>query len=452
MSKADGVASKAKPAGSVPERPWPIRVAMAFAAVAALTLVVALRRPTGLTEPTIWAEDGAVFMAVAWQGPGELFATYAGQFWPLQRGLAFLIGLAPATWWPTLLYLTGCLGIALAAAVPLLRRGASLFGALPYRWLLALLIALLPGAFEAQGNITNLHWWAMAALLLLAAMPAPAGKVSKAAELGVFAVVGLTGPTALFVLPVALWRVLTSDRSSRYLWARVVVLAASSVVVALAALVGGRADGNAASVVDLPGYLYVKWGGTLTLGESLMDSSDLTAASPEMVLAGVIIAVLLALALVDIRGPSWIWLSTGLAAAVAGALVGARTGDPGSLLEPRNMTRYSVPLLCVSMAVLVRGVARPGGSDSDKWRRVTAAGGLILVVLGVLGDARLPAAGPATDPAQLASLRECYDGRPPYAEAVGCPVDVVPDGWTLVVLRPGYEELRSELKPGLSGS
>ncbi len=431
-----------------PSRPWPVRLGLGVAAVLALSAVVALRRPEGLTEPTIWAEDGSVFMSVAWEGPGQVAYTYAGQFWPLQHLLALLVGLTPPTAWPTLLYLLACLGVGLVAAVPLMRRGRILFGALPFRWLLALLIALLPGAFEVQGNITNLHWWATGALMLIAAMPAPQRRWTQALELAAFLILGMTGPTALFVLPVALWRVVAGPRGSRYLWARVGVLAAAAIMIAIAALTGGRAESNSVTLADLPGFLYVKWGGVLSLGESLMASGDLGPSSPEMALAGVMIVVLVTLALADLRGPSWIWLAVGLAAAVLGAAVGAKNADAAAILEPFSNTRYLVPLLLASVAVLVRGVRRGGSGESDQWRRVIAIGGLLLVALGSLGDARLPAAGAAVDRAQLESLRPCFNGEPPYSDAVGCTVEVVPEGWQLVVLRPGWEGLRDQVKDG----
>jgi hypothetical protein len=411
-------------------------------AIAGLTTVAALRRPAAFTDSTIWAEDGAVFMAVAWQGPGEIVETYAGQAWPLQRLLALAIGALPATWWPVALYLVACLGVALVAAVPLLPRARELFGALPYRVLLALLIVLLPGTFEVQGNITNLHWWATGALFILAAMPAPAGRVAKVAELAVIALLGLTGPVALFALPVALWRLVAGPRTSRYLLARALVLAVASVVVILAVFSSGRVAGNGVLLSDIPAYLYVKWGGTLALGESLLASGGVEVADPVLLLGGIIIAVLVVLAVTDLRGPSWLWLAIGVLAAVMGALVGMRSGAGAALLEPRNVTRYAVPLLLASMLVLVRGLAV---ADST-WRRVVAGGALALALVGVVADARLPPAGPAVQQIQLAQLRPCFEGEQPFADAIACTVDIAPAGWQLVVFRPGYESLREELK------
>lgn len=47
---------------------WPRRAGATALAVVVLAAIVALRRPTGLTQSTIWAEDGQEFMAQAWSG------------------------------------------------------------------------------------------------------------------------------------------------------------------------------------------------------------------------------------------------------------------------------------------------------------------------------------------------------------------------------------------------
>lgn len=423
-----------------------LRVLGFSAALVGLTLLAALRRPAALTEPTIWAEDGAVFMAVAWQGPGQLLEPYAGQAWILQRLLALAIGTLPATWWPIAIYLVGCLGIALVAVIPLMRRGRGLFGPLPYRWLLALLIVLLPGAFEVQGNITNLHWWAIGGLWMIAAMPAPDSRGGKIAELVVFALLGLTGPVALFVLPLAMWRWIRGPRTSRYLIARVGVLVAASLVAAFAAIGGGRAEGNDVSWIDLPAYLYVKWGGSLALGETVLASEELGPSDALLLLGAVIMVALLLLAVTDLRGPSWLWLAGGVVAAVLGALIGMRSGTGADLLEPRNVTRYAVPLLLASILVLVRGLA----NASLTWLRVVAAGALALTFVGVIADARVPPAGAPVARSQLADLRPCFEGQRQFSDAVACTVDIAPEGWQLVVFRPGYESLRDVFKEQLS--
>ena len=420
--------------------------AMALA-VLVLAGITAARRPTGITQATIWAEDGQEFMSRAWTGLAALAQPYAGQFWPVQRAIAWLIGLAPTTWWPVLLYVTSCVAIGALAAIPLQRRAADLFGPLPYRALLSLLIVLLPATFETQGNITNLHWWALGSLLVVLALADPVSRGGRVVELVFVAVVAVTGPAGLLALPVVLWRLLAGPRT-RYLWTRSAVVVAGAAVAAVMAVVGGRATGNDVVVADLPAFLYVRWGGSLTLGDNVMASRGVGVGSTLLGLGAVLIALLLTLVVLDRRGPSWAWLLVGLGAAVAGAMIGMKSGDGASLLVPRNIERYLLPLLYASVLVMVRGA---GAGGRPRAARAVAVVALMLTAVGVVGDARLPTQGAAVDRAQLVALVPCYAGEPPYQEAVGCVVDVQPPPWKLVILRPGYEKLADYLREQGSG-
>lgn len=424
------------------------RAAIGAMAVLGFAAIVALRRPGAWTDPTIWAEDGQVFMARAWEGPGTLVAPYAGQFWLLQRALAMVIGLLPPTAWPLALSAVSALGVGAVAAVPLLPRAAELFGHWGYRLGLSLLIVGTPAVFETQGNITNLHWWALAALLIVAALPPPATRLMQIGELAVVAVLALTGPLGALVLPVALWRLIVARRHGEpgaYLWCRAGVLGVGAGVGVLAAVVGQRASGNDVTLADLPAYFYVRWGGSLVAGDNNLLAWRLDVDSPWLLAGAVVMGLLVTLAVIDYTGPSWLWLVIGVAAAASGALIGMRSGDGASLLEPRSIERYLLVLLIASWYVMVRGLGR-----GRTVVRVLAAVALALGLVGVVGDARLPAQGEPVARQQLADLPACYAGMPPYADAIACTVDIAPAGWRMVVFRPGYEGLRDQFREALS--
>lgn len=424
------------------------RAAVAVVAVLGFAILVAARRPSAWSEPTIWAEDGQVFLARAWEGPAMLAEPYAGQFWLPQRALAMAIGVLPPTAWPLALYLVSAVAVGAVAAVPLLPRAAELFGHWGYRLALGLLIVATPAVFETQGNITNLHWWALAALLIVVALPPPVTRVVQVGELVLLGALALTGPLGLLALPVGMWRLVVTGRAGQptgYLWWRTSVLAIGAGVGLAAAVAGERAAGNDVTIADVPAFLYLRWGGSLVAGDANLIAWQLGPDSPWLLAGALVMGVLVVLAILDYAGPSWLWLGVGLAAAVAGALVGMRAGDGASLLEPRNVERYLLVLLIASWYVMVRALGRGRRSA-----QVAAGVALGLSLVGVIGDARLPSQGEPVSRQQLADLPACYAGDPPFTEAIACTVEITPDGWRLVVFRPGYEGLRDQFREVLS--
>lgn len=437
LTAASDATDRHRPSGG-PQRPTaPNRGHRRLLWVAAITtgyaLILLLRRPSGLSDPTIWAEDGGVFIAGSFDSWGQLLTTYAGQTWVLQRLIAGVIGQLPAPWWPSALYVTSCVGAALAAAVVLSERVRPLLGRFRFRVLAGALLVLLPGIWEVQGNLANLHWWAIAAAMVLLATEAPRTGLGRVAELTLIVVVAFTGLGGVLLLPVAIWRLLA--RRDAYLLARSGVIAvAAAVQVVLTFTLTDR--GNNDAVAALPTFLEFllkRIGGGLLLGERLLDR--LWVAGPWLVplavLALTLLGLILALAVIDWRGPSWAWLATGVLC-VGLATVATPADRLASTLAPYVSGRYALLLLAAVVLVVVRALSVGG-----QRRRWVAAAALVLMVSGVVGDAVLPPLAPGIARQDLGLMQSCLDAEPRFADAPFCYVPTQPEAgnWKVLVQR-----------------
>lgn len=432
---ADAAATRtAGRSGAVPRRR---RAAWVAAMVLVYTAVMLVRRPAGLVDPTIWAEDGRLFLAGSFEPLGNLFQVYAGQLWLLPRLVATGVAEFPAQWWPLLLYLASCLGAAVAVSVVLSERAATLLGSFGFRVVAGFALVLLPGVWEVQGNLANLHWWAIVAAMVVLAMPAPRRLAARMVEVTFLVVVALTGLGGLLLLPVALWRVLT--QRSRYLWLRSgVVAGAAAVNLALALRYSARADrtdpiGALPAVAD---FLLKRVAGTMLVGERglarfWVDGGGAVTALTVLALA--LLAAVALLVLTDLRGPSWAWLATGVAC-VALAMASALPSEWPSTLTPYISGRYT--LLATAAMVLVTFRALALGAGARRWLAVAA---LALMVPGLLIDSYLKPLGPGVPAADLGAFQRCLDDAPEYSDAPFCFVPIQPatGDWKIVVWREG---------------
>ena len=445
MSTEAADAAAASTAGRSAVAPPRRRAAWVAAIVVGYAVVMLVRRPAGLLDPTIWAEDGRLFLAGSFEPLGNLFQVYAGQLWLLPRLVAAIVAVFPAQWWPLLLYLASCLGVAAAISIVLSERAATLLGAFGFRVAAGFALVLLPGVWEVQGNLANLHWWATVAAMVLIAMPAPRRLAARVVEVTFLVVVALTGLGGLLLLPVALWRVLTER--SRYLWLRSgVVAGAAAVNLALAMRFSARADrtdpiGSLPAVAD---FLIKRVAGTMLVGERglarfWVDGGS--AAAVLTVLALALLAVVALLMLTDLRGPSWAWLATGVAC-VGLAMASALPSEWPSTLTPYISGRYT--LLATAAIVLVAFRALALGAGARRWLAVVA---LALMVPGLLIDSYLKPLGPGVPEVDLVAFQQCLDEAPEYVGAPICFVPIQPatGDWKIVVWREGVPR---ELPPG----
>lgn len=197
-------APPATPAGPLAAlRSWYRQPTLTWWVLAALAIALALRKPDALLAPQLWAEDGSIFLLEQDQlGAAALITPYMGYLHTLPRLTAWLAAqvLDPA-WWPACYN-----GVAFAIWLAVIARTFSPRLPLPHKPCLALAFIFGPHTGEILFNITNVQWIAAFALVQQAILARPQSWPQRLGDLAVVAVVGLTGPFVIALLPLLAWR------------------------------------------------------------------------------------------------------------------------------------------------------------------------------------------------------------------------------------------------------
>lgn len=132
-------------------------------------IIILLKGWERLISPGIWAEDGTVFLKQAFEhGLASLFLPYDGYFHTLPRIIAVIV-----TWIPVKLIPIFIVFFCYCVFVYTI----TFFFAPSYKWIFrsqpltfvaALILLLAPGQIEMLGNLTNLHWYLLLLLSVLA--------------------------------------------------------------------------------------------------------------------------------------------------------------------------------------------------------------------------------------------------------------------------------------------
>ncbi|MCC6849291.1 MAG: hypothetical protein IT294_12390 [Deltaproteobacteria bacterium] len=165
---------------------------------------VVSRRPSTLANAQFWAEDGAVFYVQARElgFPAALGVPYAGYLLTMPRLVASVSPFLPLAKVPLAFNLVALLTQALPA-IYLASARMRWLGPRAVRVLLGVLYVGVPNVATVHGNLCNAQWH-LAILCFLIVVAAPPTSVWAA----VFDVTGLalgalTGPFAIFLLPIA---------------------------------------------------------------------------------------------------------------------------------------------------------------------------------------------------------------------------------------------------------
>ncbi len=176
-----------------------------------LTSVVCLRVPDRLVAPTLWAEDGTIFLKGAHDlGAAAILQPYNGYHNLFPRLVSFIAVHLPLLWAPRVLVFGAILGLAFFA-YRVLRWRVPVRGKL----LLAGAPALVPHSGEVFLSITNIQWLLGLVLVVIATEPTWARTSRWLFDLGTIVVVGLTGPFAAVFAPLAAARAFVRRRDLR---------------------------------------------------------------------------------------------------------------------------------------------------------------------------------------------------------------------------------------------
>jgi len=168
------------------------------------SLIVISHRPDAILNAQFWAEDGTKWYADAhnfgtWN---VLFHPYAGYLHTLPRLIAGVAQMLPLAAAPLLFNLVAIFFQVLPVNFFLSSRFAFL-ASTRTRLLLSFLYLALPNTSEIDANITNTQWH-LALLLCLVFMATPAASILwRCFDLAAVALSSLTGPFAIFLLPLA---------------------------------------------------------------------------------------------------------------------------------------------------------------------------------------------------------------------------------------------------------
>jgi hypothetical protein len=183
-------------------------VATGFLIGCAGLLLTLLRRPTALSNPGLFAEDGLVFLLQSLSdGASAVVEPYNGYIHLLPRLVAGLATLLPLSWTP--LVFTLCSGLVAVSACSLLlsKRFEALIPSYAQRVLLFGLLLLIPRLTEVHLALNSTLWWCGVALLLTAVAGDPRTRMGRIAELLAVPVLVLSGLAGLVLAPTMAFRV-----------------------------------------------------------------------------------------------------------------------------------------------------------------------------------------------------------------------------------------------------
>jgi hypothetical protein len=184
-------------------RAWWANPRLTVWVLAALAVVLFLRKPHALHTPQLWAEDGSIFLMQAdLHGPEALLMPYMGYLHTLPRLVAWITPkLVDPAWWPAVYN-----GFSFLVWLAVLARTFSARLDLPGKPWLAFAMIAVPHTGEILFNITNLQWLTALVLLQQVLMRPPRTSAGRVTDLGILALVTVTGPFGIIFLPLFAWR------------------------------------------------------------------------------------------------------------------------------------------------------------------------------------------------------------------------------------------------------
>jgi hypothetical protein len=171
-------------------------------------LILFLRRPSTLTHPQFWAEDGTVFFRdQITHGLGALLQPYAGYLHLISRLVAALAGLFSARWAPLCYGLGALLVAAFCCSEFAQPKYRILLPSDALRLVLCIAMAAAFPSYELVGNLANLQWFILVAAIPFTLVPAPARNYwIKGLYFLLGALLGLSAPALLILIPVLFLR------------------------------------------------------------------------------------------------------------------------------------------------------------------------------------------------------------------------------------------------------
>lgn len=393
-----------------PARP----VATSGAIVLAGLVLLVLRRPSALTDPGLYAEDGVIFLLESLRdGVGAILQPYNGYVHLLPRLVAAVATILPLGWTPVVYSLATALASVGAAALVLSRRFDRLA---PYtaRVVVFGLLVLLPRLTEVHLALNSVLWWCGVALLMTALADDPSSRAGKVGEVAMVVVAVMSGLAGPVLAPIAAARWLRTRTTHSLIVGGVWWATAGAQLVVYATQ--DRENGPVPVGMPLARAAVEKTVGALVLGRRAVDERW-AGGTPTLVLVALLVLGAVWAAVVVTGASPFDWAPIAWTAA-ASTLAGFMALGPAAAQLPDRYTVLPIAALVIGLLV-----ARPT-------RRLLVVGqvGLVVLVLVLrVTDVVVPSR-PSTDWERsercLAHVRRT------------CVVPLNPEGWTLT-LPPG---------------
>lgn len=186
------------------------RVLFFIVAFAIVFIAFAMRRPDIITNPQFWAEDGKVWYAQAYNLGvlNSILLPQDGYYQTISKlvaGISLNFSIASA---PLVFNIAGLL-IRSSLVIFILSRRMSCLD-MATRCIVATFIVLMPHLQEVHANITNTHWYLATYLFFVLISDKSESILWRCHDYIVLVLSGLSGPFAIFLAPVILFRVLSS--------------------------------------------------------------------------------------------------------------------------------------------------------------------------------------------------------------------------------------------------
>jgi len=390
------------------------RAVWILVALGGLVLLVA-RRPTAITRPGLYAEDGDVFLLDSLlRGAGSIFHPYNGYIHLVPRVGALAATALPLDWTPLVYVLMSAVVAVAACSMVTTDRLAYLIPSGGKRLWLFVMLLLIPRLTETHLALNSTLWYCGLALLIIALSDDPTGRVGRIAELIAVPILGLTGLAGLVLAPVVIVRVMRTR--SRQAWCVLGLWWATAAGQAGVYLTQHRHNGKVPLGEPLARAATTKTVGALVMGRPAVDQWwGGRLPTGLFLLAGLVGLVWLA---IWANGTPWlVWVA--LAYTVATTIVaGFLALGPGAPFLP---DRYSV----LPIAALLIGLfaARP------RFRPLLLARNVLLVVIVVARV--MDFVVPSRPPTHWDQSEKCL-----AISSQQCNIPLNPPGWTLT-LSPG---------------
>jgi hypothetical protein len=407
-------------------------------------LLVATRRPDALLYPQFFAEDGAWWYAQAHElgALDAIVVPYRNYIHLVPRLAAGLAIHAPMLWAPLVTNAVAVVAQAVTATFLCSRRMARAVPSAWARWGVALLYVGLPGIWGTIANVTNAQWH-LAVLACAIVLATPSEKLAwRLFDVAIVALSGLSGPFAIFLLPVVALKWIA--RRERWSLALGAVAAATALVQAGVILFAEEQAGSrpplGASIASLLRVVVgrVVYEGLLgqRIYEAIFERPESLWWHPA-ILAGAALLAAAVVALALARGPLELRLFTLYAAlALAAALVWPskeplQTTFWENITAPAASNRYFLlPIFALALALFWLAVAPPhsGARSTERFAERAVGGGLLaLLLVGAVLDWREP---PPNDYFWSKFVAK-YDRAP-----AGAKVQILyPPGWSMLLTK-----------------